>query len=80
MTKGQKKLRDLIRAKHRRPTFEEAFDIYTEYVMRTSYHCYLTIDGVEQMDYGMTWLQDKAMDWLRRSLGSLVCQGELSVY
>lgn len=79
MTKAQKVLRDFIKKESRIPTFDEIFDIYTEHVMQTSYHCYLTMEGTKNADYGLLWLEDKAMHWVKLNLGSLVCQGEISV-
>ena len=70
-----------IRRKGRLLNKNEVFDFYTEKVMTKDATCRIiyTINGIKTTDYPLWELKERAREWYRRALGSLVLKGELEV-
>ena len=79
---SQHKLLNMIHAKGRLLTPDEAFDFYTENVMLNNVSCkwnpYRHKGQGRHEDYELWELEQKAAQWHRFAIGSLVLQGFLN--
>ena len=79
----RQKLISMITEKESVLTEEEAFDFYTENIMRNDVTCKLNPwknrGKGKYEDYGMQELQQKARQWHRATIGALVLRGLLKV-
>lgn len=77
------KLINLIRKKGRLLTFDEAFDFYTENIMRNSPSCkwnpWKNQGRGKWEDYTMDELKQKAGFWHRHAVGALAMEGWLEI-
>ena len=79
----RQKLISMIAEKGRVLTEDEAFDFYTENIMRNDVTCRLhpwkNRGKGKYEDYDMQELQQKARQWHRMTIGALVLRGFLKV-
>jgi len=78
MKKSYLRLSEAIKNKGSLLTKDEAFDFYTDNIMKRQAQCVLTINGFRPLDYKMYQLKQKAAMWYRYALGSLLLTGSLN--
>lgn len=80
MNLGQEKLKNFMKLNKRIPTFNEAFDLYVEFVMRAKNACRISPYSRKREDLKLWEIENAARLWFRNSLGSLLLQGEFEIF
>lgn len=77
--KGQEEIIKFCQKNGRIPSFDEAFDIYTDHVLKSQTECWMTVNGEKSFDKPLWRIKDSAWSWFKFAMGTLVIKGKLKI-
>ena len=78
-SKGKIELLKFIKENNRIPTYTEAFDIYTDHVLKEQTECWMTVNGPTIFDKPLWRIQNSAWSWFKMTIGILVIEGKIII-
>lgn len=78
-SKGKTELLKFIKENDRIPVYAEAFDIYTDHVLKEQSECWMTVNGLKSFDKPLWRINGNALSWFKATLGSLLIEGKIII-